>query len=58
MALRAGGATIVVRSVAKPSMPHSTTSPGFRNSSAAFGLPTATPPGAPVENRSPGSIGM
>ena len=26
-------------------MPHSTTSPGFRNSSAAFGLPTATPPG-------------
>ncbi len=47
-----------VRNVAIPSIEQSTTSPGFRNSSAAFGLPTATPPGAPVENMSPGSIGM
>ena len=47
-----------VLSVATPSMLHSTTSPGFKNSSSALGLPTATPPGAPVENMSPGSIGM
>src|ERR1019366_9477516 len=52
------GSMMVVRSVAMPSMLHSTTSPGFKNSSAAFALPTATPPGAPVENMSPGSLGM
>ena len=31
---------------------------GLEEQSAALGLPTATPPGAPVENMSPGSIGM